>query len=55
MKILLVEDIRVERAIYKKWLEELGCEVIEASNGNEGLDRYYDHRPELVISDIIMP
>ena len=55
MKILLVEDIRVERAIYKKWLEELGCEVIEASNGNEGLDLYYDHRPELVISDIIMP
>ena len=55
MKILLVEDVRVERAIYKKWLEEIGCEVIEASNGNEGLDLYYDHRPELVISDIIMP
>ena len=29
--------------------------MIEASNGNEGLDLYYDHRPELVITDIIMP
>ena len=55
MKILLVEDVRVERTILKHWLEELGCEVIEASNGNEGLDLYYDHKPELVITDIIMP
>ena len=55
MKVLLVEDVRVERTILKHWLEELGCEVIEASNGNEGLDLYYDHKPELVITDIIMP
>jgi YesN/AraC family two-component response regulator len=55
MKILLVEDVRVERTILKHWLEELDCEVVEASNGNEGLDLYYDHRPELVITDIVMP
>ena len=55
MKILLVEDVRVERVILKHWLEELNCEVIEASNGNEGLDLFHDHRPELVITDIIMP
>jgi len=55
MKILLVEDVRVERLKLKRWLEKLGCEVIEASNGNEGLDLYYDHSPELVITDIIMP
>lgn len=55
MKILLVEDVRVERTILKHWLEELRCEVIEASNGNEGLDLYHYHRPELVITDLIMP
>jgi CheY-like chemotaxis protein len=55
MKILLVEDIRVDRMILKHWLEELDCEVVEASNGNEGLDLYRAHRPELVITDIIMP
>ncbi len=55
MKILLVEDIRTERAILKHWLEELDCEVIEASNGNEGLDLYQDHLPDLVVTDIIMP
>lgn len=55
MKILLIEDVRVERKILKRWLEELGCEVIEASNGNEGLDLYNDHLPDLVITDIVMP
>ena len=55
MKILLVEDVRVERTVLKHWLEELDCEVIEASNGNEGLDLYDAHRPDLVITDLIMP
>ncbi len=55
MKILLIEDIRTERAILKRWLEELGCEVIEASNGNEGLSLYHDNLPDLVITDLVMP
>ena len=55
MEILLVDDVRVDRTILKHWLEELDCEVIEASNGNEGLDLYHAHRPELVITDLIMP
>ena len=55
MKILLIEDVRVERKKLKRWLEELGCEVIEASNGNEGLDLYHDNLPDLVITDIVMP
>ena len=55
MKILLVDDDRIARMKLKRWLQELSCEVIEASNGNEGMDLYNDHRPELVITDIIMP
>jgi len=55
MKILLVEDDRVTRLKLKRWLLELNCEVIEASNGNEGIDVYNDQRPDLVITDIIMP
>ncbi len=55
MQVLLIEDIRVERKILKRWLEKLGCEVIEASNGIEGYILYKNHRPTLVISDIVMP
>lgn len=55
MKILLIEDVRVERKILKQWLEEAGCEVIEASNGVEGIERYREYLPDLVITDIVMP
>ena len=55
MKILLVEDDRITRLKLKRWLQELNCEVIEASSGNDGIDQYHDHRPDLVITDIIMP
>ena len=55
MKILLIEDVRVDRIIIKHWIEGAGHEVIEASNGNEGLSLYHDHQPDLVITDIVMP
>ena len=55
MKILLIEDVRVERKTIKRWLERFGYEVIEASNGIEGIKHYHDHAPDLVISDIVMP
>jgi YesN/AraC family two-component response regulator len=55
MKILVVDDDRIARMKLKRWLQALNCEVIEASDGNEGIDRYRDHRPDLVITDIIMP
>ena len=55
MKILLIEDIRIERKKIKHWLEQIGCEVIEASNGVEGLERFNSSRPDLVITDMVMP
>jgi len=55
MKILLIEDVRIERKILKRWLEELDSEVIEASDGIEGISLYHDELPDLVITDIVMP
>ena len=55
MKVLIIEDMRTERAILKYWLEEINCEVIEASNGNEGIDHYHEYLPDLVVTDIVMP
>ena len=51
----MVEDVRIERTKLGHWLQELNCEVIEASNGVDGLDLYHAHRPELVITDLVMP
>jgi CheY-like chemotaxis protein len=36
-------------------VEELGCRVIRASNGERALDAVLEHRPALVVTDVMMP
>jgi len=53
--ILLVEDDAAIRRAMRIFLEDLGCDVIEAQDGHEGL-LYYQALPiDAVISDIHMP
>ena len=54
-KILLIDDEHVIRIPICRMLEMRGYEVIEAVDGEEGLLRYRRERPDLVISDIMMP
>ncbi len=55
-KILLVEDLLENRVLIKSMLAPLGFEIIEASNGKEGLElieRYDDL--DLILTDLLMP
>ena len=54
-RILIVEDERLARFTLRKILEQLGHEVIEATNGVEGLAMFCAAPSDLVITDIIMP
>lgn len=55
-KILVVDDSRTSRKILKGILETAGYEVIgEATNGQEGYDRYVELKPDVVTMDITMP
>lgn len=54
-KILFADDAAFIRMKLKKVLEELGLEVIEASNGAEAIQRFHEHNPALVLLDITMP
>ena len=54
-KILVVDDAAFVRMQYKKSLLNGGYEVIEASNGNEALEKYKDVKPDGVLLDINMP
>ena len=54
-RILIVEDDEHIRTMFRRMLEGAGYEVIEASNGKEGLKAYHDYSPDLVITDIVMP
>lgn len=55
-KILIVDDSRTSRKILKGILEGNGYEVIgEATNGQEGYERYEELKPDVVTMDITMP
>ena len=54
ISILIVEDNMELRSFLHTILSE-NYKVIEAINGQEGLERAQEHVPDLIISDIMMP
>ncbi|MDZ8258696.1 ATP-binding protein [Nostoc sp. ChiQUE01b] len=54
-KILIVDDRWENRSVIVNLLEPLGFEVIEASNGQEGLEKITSDRPDITICDLAMP
>ena len=54
-KALIIEDDRASCALLAQWLKAAGWEVIEAGDGEEGLKLAEQHRPEVVITDLLMP
>jgi PAS domain S-box-containing protein len=56
VKILIVDDNASDRLLLRINLERHGCEtVIEGRDGQEGLDLAKADRPDLIISDALMP
>ena len=55
-KILIIDDSRTSRRILRNILEEAGHEVIaEATDGQDGINKYRELRPDIVTLDITMP
>ena len=54
-KILLVEDEDDLRMLMAENLESYGYEVYQAEDGEEGLKQLLTLRPDLIISDVLMP
>lgn len=54
-KILVVDDRWENRSVIINLLEPLGFELIEAENGQEGLDKAVIWNPDLIITDLVMP
>jgi signal transduction histidine kinase/CheY-like chemotaxis protein len=55
-RLLLVVDDRWEnRSVLVSLLEPLGFGVIDVSNGREGLAKANEIRPDLIITDLMMP
>jgi len=54
-KILIVEDDTNLREIYAVRLEAEGYTVVEAADGEEGLSKATQEKPDLILSDVMMP
>jgi two-component system chemotaxis response regulator CheY len=58
MKILVTDDSRVMRQIVVRTLRQAGFDghdIIEATDGQDGLTKVHDESPDLVLSDWNMP
>jgi CheY-like chemotaxis protein len=53
--ILVVDDKQLVREAIGKLLEYAGFEVLTAANGREAWAMMYQHRPDLVLLDLMMP
>jgi len=55
ISLLYVEDDDATREMVARMLEKNGFNCLVAKNGQEGLELYRRHSPEIVLSDIMMP
>ena len=55
MKVLLIEDDKFFREFYAGKLKQKNIEVEQAADGEEGLKKILEIRPDLVLLDLIMP
>lgn len=55
LKVLTVDDNRTNLQILQVFLKKLGHEAIAAEDGAQALAKYEEHRPDLILMDIMMP
>lgn len=55
LKILLVDDDPLLTEMYSQKLIKDGFDVLKAANGEEGLLKLKENKPDLVLLDIMMP
>ncbi|OEY67069.1 fused response regulator/phosphatase [Marinobacter sp. X15-166B] len=55
LRILIADDNDVDRLILKSLVRRLGHRVYQAVSGAEAVDRYRQHRPDIVLLDVMMP
>lgn len=53
--ILVVDDSEQTRVMLTGYLEAQNFRVLTAVNGREGLELAQQHRPQLIVMDLVMP
>ena len=53
--VLVIDDSDDSRVLLTQLIEESGCRVYTAGSGEAGVSAALDHRPDLIVLDILMP
>jgi CheY-like chemotaxis protein len=53
--VLIVDDAAFSRRMLRKYVEAEGCQVLEATNGQEALNVVAQHHPDCILTDLLMP
>ena len=53
--ILVIEDEKPIQSVLKAFLVDAGYTVLLAGDGAEGLEKFHQHRPDLVLLDVLLP
>jgi DNA-binding response OmpR family regulator len=54
-RILVIDDDSNMRCLVARILARASHEVIEAANGKKGMEQFATYRPEVVVTDLLMP
>ncbi|WP_338872211.1 PAS domain S-box protein [Spirosoma sp. SC4-14] len=57
VKILLVEDNKINQLLARTFVSRIipNAHIIEAENGEQAVEAYHQHRPDLILMDVQMP
>jgi len=55
MKILLIDDSKIEQMVISSFLDSSTHDVIIASSGEEGIQAFKAQQPDLILLDVMMP
>lgn len=55
LRVLVIDDSSTVRHSAEVYLREAGCEVIAAEDGFDALAKITDHKPNVILVDIMMP
>lgn len=55
MKILVVDDTRVNLAMISRFIERMASTPIQANDGHEAVELFRREKPDIVLLDVIMP
>ena len=54
-RVLIVDDEPFARQTLSEWLREKNYDVLEAESGRQAMERIRKDKPDIVISDMVMP